>query len=184
MQPEVWYTARNYFDPSVQKEFGWKEYTEWSKLTHLTELVSLDEGLNDLIFEPDYENPSDLQFVITEKQTVRPFFNNLDYVLEKTKYLKHFNLLAIIQEPIIQQADLTSRFEFIGYDLIEIAGYTSALSNSGNFYPSFVPEDLNLLGLITDYQKARKIQINLRKYNPTPHKTLLHHQLQAHTLSL
>jgi hypothetical protein len=166
MQPEIWYTARNCFDSSTQTAFGWKKYIEWAKLTHLTELVSLDGILNDLIFEPDYDNPYEWQFVITEEQLIIPYFNNLDYVLEKTKQLKHFNLLAIVQEPNIQKATLANNFQFVGYDLIEIRGDISALSNCGGFEESFLSKDLNHLGLITDYQKARKIQTSLRKHTP------------------
>jgi len=43
-------------------ETSWKKYLEWNKLTHLTEVVSLDGILNEPLVEPDYDDPDDWNY--------------------------------------------------------------------------------------------------------------------------
>ena len=51
------YTALNVFDKSSRKYGrGWDDYIKWSKLTHLTEVISLDSMLNETLVEPDYNS--------------------------------------------------------------------------------------------------------------------------------
>ena len=54
MSNKIWYTAREIYDAEYGVEFSWDKYIKWSKLTHLTELVSLDGLLNRLAFEPEH----------------------------------------------------------------------------------------------------------------------------------
>jgi hypothetical protein len=50
---DYWYTATETYDKEHEDGSSWTKYIEFSKLTHLTELVSLDAILNGLVFEPD-----------------------------------------------------------------------------------------------------------------------------------
>jgi len=169
MKPEIYYTALDIYDSDYGEEFSWEKYIEWSKLTHLTELVSLDGMLNGLSFKPDFDSKTDWNYIITDGEMVTLFFNSIDYVLEKVKDLEYFNLLAVIKEPKKEKAELNADFEFIGYDLIEKEGDISALTNCGGFDETFSPTDLNQYGLISDFEKAKNIQTELPKNNPEEH---------------
>ena len=166
MTNNTWYTARKTYDSDHDGEFGWEKYLQWSKLTHLSELVSLDGILNGLAFEPDFASEEDWKYIVTEEQRMTHFFNSLDYVVEKTKELEYFNLLAVVKEPHETKSELGSNFDFVGYELIEKGGKISALTNCGGFDESFLPKDLNEYGLVTEWERAKKIQTDLRVNNP------------------
>lgn len=169
MNSEIWYTVRDTYDSDYNSEFSWEKYIKWSKLTHLAELVSLDGLLNGLSFEPDFQSEEDWKYIVTEDQIVTQFFNSKDYVLDKAGDLKYFNFLAVIREPGSSKQNLVDEFEFVGYDLIEVGGDISALTNCGGFDESFSPSDLNEFGLVTDWQRARQIQKDLLANNPDEH---------------
>lgn len=170
---EVWYTAREQYDDEYKVELAWEKYIEWSKLTQLKELVSLDGMLNGLSFEPKFDSEDDWQFIVTET-SVTQFFKSLDYVIKRTEELVCFNLLAVIQEPKEQRAELDGEFEFVGYDLIETDGDISALTNCGGFDESFLPTDLNEYGLLSSHKKGIEVQESLRKNNPEEHHANCH----------
>jgi hypothetical protein len=56
-------------------------------------------------------------------------------------------------------------YDFIGYDLLDQYYCTSALSNCGGFDETFLPADLNNMGLISDYDKAYDIKRRLWENN-------------------
>lgn len=169
MKNKIWYTAREVYDSDNVAKFSWGKYIKWSKLTHLKELVSLDGILNGLVFESDFNSEEDWKYIVTEEQMITQFFNSMDYVIEKIKDIEYFNLLAVIKEPNEAKKDLSTDFDFIGYDLIEKGGNVSALTNCGGFDESFLSSDLNEFGLIQDWAKAKKIQENLIINNPEEH---------------
>jgi len=168
MSSNIWYTATDTYDPDYKTE-SWDNYLKWSKLAHLSELVSLDGTLNGLVFEPDFDSEDDWKHIITDGYSIVQFFNSIEYVLEKTKGLKYFNLLAVVKEPKRKLSNLYDEFDFIGYDLIETGGNVSALTNCGGFDESFLPEDLNKFGLVTEWKKAKRIQSDLKINNPEEH---------------
>ncbi len=181
MTNTIWYTARKTFDAEYGVEFSWDKYIQWSKLTHLTELVSLDGILNELAFKPNFDSKEDWKYFVTDERMITQFFNSMDYVLEKTKDIAYFNLLAIIKEPYESKTDLSGNFDFIGYDLIERGGNVSALTNCGGFDESFLPSDLNELGLIHEWAKAKKIQKDLKINNPAePHADCYLYEVWRH----
>jgi hypothetical protein len=54
------YTVRGTYDKNYDHDgMSWDKYIEWARLPHLTELVSLDGMLNEVLVEPDYDNTSD-----------------------------------------------------------------------------------------------------------------------------
>jgi len=169
MEREIFFTARNTYDSENNSEFSWQNYLEWSKLYHLKELVSLDGILNELSFTPDFASETEWKYIITDQNMVAVFFNSINYVLKKVKDLKYFNLLAVIKEPKSENANLNAEYDFIGYDLVEKDGDISALTNCGGFDETFSPQELNQYGLITEYNKAKKIQYKLIENNPDEH---------------
>ena len=166
---EIWYTAREVYDKDFKPGFSWENYVSWSRLTHLSELVSLDGLLNGLAFEPDFNSEEELKNTVTEDHLITQFFYSKDYVRKKTRHLEYFNFLAVIKEPDSDKQKLSEEFEFIGYDLIETEGDISALTNCGGFDESFLPMDLNEYGLISDWDQAKKIQNDLLVNNPGEH---------------
>jgi hypothetical protein len=166
MNPQIWYTARQIFDPDYGVDFSWGGYIKWSKLTHLSELVSLDGLLNGLAFEPDFNSAEEWKYFVIEGQKITRFFNSFDYVMEKTTHLQYFNLLAVVKEPNETKSELSSDFDFVGYDLIETDGEISALTNCGGFDKSFLPNDLNEYGLVSEWARAKKIQTDLKLNYP------------------
>lgn len=68
-------TARGIFDRTSEGNgTDWTNYIKWSKLSHLTELVSLDELLNEVLVEPDYNNSDDWKYIHFENGTPTSYF--------------------------------------------------------------------------------------------------------------
>lgn len=171
MKSEIYYTALKTYDSDNTDGFTWKEYIDWTELFHLKELVSLDGNLNRLAFVLDLDASEVWGFIISDNGMLMFYFNSLDYVLNNVKEVPFFNLLAIIKEPEKEKADLSATYDFIGYDLIEIGGDTSALTNCGGFDETFLPKDLNIYGLISEYDMAKRIQKELPINNPEEEHT-------------
>ena len=161
---EIWYTARNTFDPDYE---GWETYIKGSNLYHLKEIVSLDSMLNEMAFEPERESEEDWNHIITDEYYETGFFTSLEYVLNHTEDNNGFNLIAAIKEPDgNRREELSGEFEFAGYELLNKDYSISALTNCGGFDETFKPSDLNEFGLVSGYSKARKFQKGLVKNNP------------------
>ena len=167
----IYYTARDTYDKIDNGNgFSWDKYLEWSKLTHLTELVSVDCMLNEVLVEPDRKNEDDWKYIVTDDSYETGFFTLLDYVLRKMKPRERFNLLAVVIEPRQDCKNVKlDDFEFVGYDLLDQEYGNSALTNCGGFDESFLPTDLNRFGLIEDYEKAYDIKQSLLANNPDEH---------------
>jgi hypothetical protein len=118
---DYWYTATETYDPTYDEDgLSWAKYIEFSKLTHLTELVSLDGMLNGLIFEPDRGEKGDWDFIIIDDLYETGLFNSLDYVMEKVKDKTRFNLLTVVKEPTEKCENIQiPGFEFVGYELLD-----------------------------------------------------------------
>lgn len=71
-----WYTAVEPFDPSFGK--NWASYIEWSGLTRLTEVVSLDSSLCPTVLRETTDE--DWKHNVHEEEVTR-FFHDLDYLL-------------------------------------------------------------------------------------------------------
>ena len=165
------YTARETFDKyHIDGEMPWDRYIAWSKLTHLTELVSLDGMLNDIVVEPDYDNPDDWGFIHMAGQYETGFFTTLDYVFKRLKAKDRFNLLEVVIEPDedCKHIDIDA-YDFMGYDLLDQDFAISALSNCGGFDETFLPTDLNDKGLIDEFVKAYDVKQRLLENNPDEH---------------
>lgn len=167
------YTARGTYDKTYDEELmSWNKYIEWSKLTHLTELVSVDGMLNENLVEPDYDNTDDWDSIHLIEQYQTGFFTTLEFVLKRLKpeYKLKFNLLTVAFEPDQDCKDIKiDDYEFVGYDLLDQDFSISALSNCGGFDETYLPADLNDKGLIDDFKKAYDIKKRLLENNPEEH---------------
>jgi hypothetical protein len=165
---DFWYTARGTYDKHYDQEgISWNKYLDWSKLSHLREVISLDTMLNEILVKPDHNYTDDWNHIITQNLYETGCFTDLDYVIKKIQPMSRFNLLAVIQEPAKECNSITVKdFEFVGYDLLDQSYDTSALTNCGGFDETFSASDLNQLGLISDYGKAYVIKKRLVENNP------------------
>jgi len=165
------YTARGTYDKTYDEDgMSWDKYIEWSKLTHLAELVSLDGILNEILVEPDYENVNDWERIHTVEQYQTGFFTTLEFVFKRLKPIHKFNLLTVALEPDQDCKNIKiDDYEFVGYDLLDQDFNISALSNCGGFNETFLPSDLNDKGLIDDFTKAYDIKKRLLENNPEEH---------------
>ena len=159
----VIYTAVERFEP-VSGD-SWRKYIEWSGLTQLREVVSLDGILCPTIFRElvaeDWEHNVQEDFKTS-------FFHDLDYVLGKVAGNDRANVLAVLHEPTTGETGLFAdpRFAFRGFDLVERDGEISALVNCGGFDKAFAPTDLSDCGLLIDHAQALSVQELLRAEYP------------------
>ncbi|MBK8490221.1 MAG: hypothetical protein IPL49_04755 [Saprospirales bacterium] len=163
-----WYTALRTFDKNRDTTgASWDSYITWSRLSHLTEVVSLDGMLNESLVHPDYDNADDWDFIGVDGIYQTGFFRTVEYVLEKKELTDKFNLLAVVIDPTQDCKDIELEgFEFVGYELLDRYYDISALTNCGGFDEAFLPNDLNTFGLIDDYEKAFDIQKRLHEKYP------------------
>ncbi|MCE7040357.1 hypothetical protein [Dyadobacter sp. CY312] len=165
------YTARGKYDNTYNGEgMSWGGYIEWSKLTHLTELVSLDGMLNEILVESDYDNAEDWDFIHVVGQYQTGFFTTEEYVLRKLKTKNRFNFLAVTIEPDQDCKNIhIENFVFVGYELLDQDFGISALTNCGGFDETFSPKEINKYGLIDDFENAYSIKKQLLINNPAEH---------------
>ena len=162
------YTARGTYNKTYNGDgVSWEKYLEWSKLKHLTELVSLDGMLNETLVEPDYDNVSDWDYIHIVEQYQTGFFTMLDFVFKRLIAKDKFNLLTVVLEPDQDCKKINvDGYEFVGYDLLDQSFDISALTNCGGYDETFLPTDLNEKGLIDDFEKAYDIKKRLLENNP------------------
>lgn len=165
------FTARDKYDKTYDEDnMPWDKYIEWSKLTHLTELVSLDGMLNDILVKPDYDNADDWNYIHIVEQYETGFFTTIDFVFKRLKKKEKFNLLTVVVEPEKECRKINiDGYEFLGYDLLDQDFGISALTNCGGFDETFLPTDLNDKGLIDGLEKAYDIKKRLFENNPEEH---------------
>ncbi|MEI7685244.1 MAG: hypothetical protein WCL32_09470 [Planctomycetota bacterium] len=160
----VIYSAVQRFDPICGD--AWNKFIDWSGLTQLREVISLDGILCPSIFQE--LAPEDWEHNVQEDFKTQ-LFRDLDYVLNKAVGNNRVNVLALKQEPtpaeLFEFAD--PRFVFRGFDMIECdGGNISALVNCGGFPKAFSTTDLSEYGLLGDHAKALKVQKLLQAEYP------------------
>ena len=165
--PSPYFIAVEKFGPYSGQ--AWQEFIDWSGLTHLTEVVSLDILLcapvvDELVSEDWNYN--------VQEDYLTEYFHDLDYLLERVGSLDGISILAVLLNPETDALQLFAddRFEFQGYDLIELMTGVSALTNCGGFDQAFANEDLSPVGLLATYDDARRVQTLLKTHYPDePH---------------
>ena len=160
------YVARRRFGPDAGER--WTRYVAWSRLTQLREVVSLDTMLcpaapEELVPE-DWEHNVHADYEITH-------FRSLDYLRRRVAETVGLNILAVLREPSpdeLEQA-LSPGFAFVGFDVLDVHGDVSALTNCGGFDDVFAPEELNSLGLLSARARATTVRQDLRARYPEKH---------------
>ncbi len=163
----VLYSAVKRFDPASGE--AWQQFIEWSCLTQLREVVSLDGILCPTVFQE--LTAADWQHNVQEDFQTR-LFPDLDYVVRRVAGNDRVSVLALMQNPTDTAVCSFSdpRFAFRGFDLIKLQTGISALVNCGGFDKAFAPADLSDCGLLTDQARALSVQNLLRaEYPDEPH---------------
>ena len=161
------FVAKRRFDPSAGE--GWSRYVGWSGLSQLREVVSLDEMLCPTF--PEELTAADWAHnVHADYQT--SYFHSLEYLQGRVAGEANLNVLAVLQSPSAR--DLESMelpgFSFLGFDLLDVCGDVSALTNCGGFNEVFGKEEISDLGLLRDLARAYEVQRSLRTAYPfEPH---------------
>jgi hypothetical protein len=161
MQPL--FVAKRPFDPSAGE--GWDRYVTWTGLTQLKEVVSLDTMLCPTLPEEltaaDWEHNVHADYLVF-------FFRSLEYLRNRVTAERRVNILLVLQNPTASELAEVDRpdFEFAGFDLVDVHGDVSALTNCGGFEGVFANAELSELGLLRDLSRAKEVQAALRARHP------------------
>ncbi|HEY6256993.1 MAG TPA: hypothetical protein VIY51_14495 [Xanthobacteraceae bacterium] len=160
MQP--WFIATKKFDPSSGP--AWQEYLECSGLSQLDELLSLDPVLCPTVL-PDIKDTY-WPHIVNEDFMLN-FFLDLDFLLEQASGIAEKNVLGVFRNPPSPVPSGLPHFGFVGYDLVDVTGSASALSNCGGFPEVFANAELSPQGLLKSHARAVEVQARLRELYPT-----------------
>lgn len=140
---------------------------EFSQIPALREVVGLDCSL----CPPVLDNFIEEDFEFFSEEFGCGTFNDLEHLIGRLEGLEPCNVLAIIRDPSEHIGRIMEPgFCFAGYELLDDDSGISALTNCGGFPAAFSNEELNEVGLISDFQRAREVQCALGEYYPhEPH---------------
>jgi len=159
------YLATERFDPA--KGAQWDHYVAWSGLLQLREMVTLDAVLCPRVIREIL--PEDWNEIVNE-DFMTDYFISLDYLMQRAGSLDGRNLLAVYKNPESKPSLHDSRFQFEGYDLVDVHGGISALTNCGGFPLAFDNAELSAVGLLSSLERAQAVQRALTKhYEPHAH---------------
>jgi hypothetical protein len=146
------FVAKRRFDAGAGER--WARYVAWSGLTQLTELMSLDDILcptvPETLIAADWEHN-----VHADYQT--SYFRSLEYLRRRVASEAKLNILGALQNPSVGDVErvVLPGFEFLGFDLLDIHGDVSALTNCGGFTEVFAGRELSARGLLTSIGHTR-----------------------------
>ena len=101
------------------------------------------------------------------------FFVDLEFLLNRISGVRERNLLCVYRNPE-SPPPLHKNFEFLGYDLVDVHGSASALTNCGGFLDVFDNKELSSKGLLTLHSRAFQVQADLRAKHPEEHHADCH----------
>lgn len=157
---EILFTARRRFDPGAGER--WTRYVAWSGLVQLREVVSLDgmlcPTLPPALIVADWEHN-----VHADYQT--SYFRSLEYLQARVAGEVDLNILAIVQNPMAPELASVHlpAFVFLGFDVLDVCGDISALTNCGGFDEVFAKAELSEVGLLRDLGRAEEVRRGLRE---------------------
>jgi hypothetical protein len=156
-----WYIATEKFGP--QKE-GWSTYLAGSGLRQLDEVVTLDI----LLCPPILRDIKDHYWPhIVNEDFMLNFFTDFAFLIREAAETTEKNVLGVYRNPTAHPpAPAVAKFEFIGYDLVDIWAGNSALTNCGGFPKAFSNGELSSKGLLTSWERAVEVQNSLREHYP------------------
>jgi hypothetical protein len=162
------FVAKRRVDPAAGER--WTQYVDWSGLTQLTELVSLDEILCPAV--PETLIAADWEYnVHADYQT--SYFHSLEYLRRRVASEPRLNILGVLRNPSASDLERVALpdFGFVGFDLLDIHGDVSALTNCGGFEGVFAGVELSDRGLLTDLERAYQVQRGLGALRPAQSHT-------------
>lgn len=161
-----WYIATQPFTPADGDR--WLNYVDWSGLTQLTEVVSLDGTLCPTILG---DLKDDYWPHIVNEDFMLDFFLDLEFLEAQVANFSRKNMLCVIRNPVEEPTQsLLGDFQLLGYDLVGVQDSISALTNCGGFSEVFANSELSYFGLLDGFRRAREVQRALRSRFPEePH---------------
>jgi hypothetical protein len=161
------YAARRRFGPHHGER--WTAWVAWSGLAHVRELVSLDTIL--CPEAPERLVPEDWEHNVHADYQVR-HFRSLAYLQQRVAEAPDMNVLALLQNPAASEVAQIrpAGFDFVGFELLDVHGDVSALTDCGGFPAVFAGGELNTFGLLSDLSRADEVRLGLRTaYPDEPH---------------
>jgi hypothetical protein len=151
----------------------WRKYVAWSGLVQLDEVVSLDPMLSPSVLPEIKDNY--WPYIVNEDFMLN-FFVDLDFLLQAVSGVVKKNLLCVCRNPQTPIAPHKGKlnFEFLGYDLVDVEGGASALTNCGGFPKAFANSELSSKGLLVSHARALEVQAALRNAYPEEHHADCH----------
>ena len=171
MDVSPWYIAVRPFGPADGER--WTRFVEWSGLSHLGELVSIDDLLCKHVVDVSTFTAEDWRHNVQE-DFVLDFFVDLDHLMQRVAQMGRVNILAAKRAPDEECAHAfrDARFRFRGYDLVEPGCGPSALTDCGGFPLAFKNDELNWFGLLDNFARAVEVQAALERIYPDVHRGL------------
>jgi hypothetical protein len=162
-----YFIATERFDPTSSR---WQTYIRWSKLTQLTDVITLDTVLCPAVVS---EIDRDMWSHIVNENFMLTCFTDLQSLLARIGHARSMNVLAVMQNPAGHPSEnVPEGFSFKGFDLVERMTQVSALTNCGGYPEVFANSELNPHGLLDDFARALQVQRELREKHPEePHAT-------------
>ena len=159
------FVAKRRFDAGAGQT--WTRYIAWSGLSQLREVVSLDEMLCPTV--PAQLTASDWDHnVHADYQT--SYFRSLEYLQARVAGEAGLSILAVRQNPSAEELARLPGFGFVGFDVVDVCGDISALTNCGGFDELFAKSELSDLGLLRDLGRAYEVRRGLHTaYPDEPH---------------
>jgi hypothetical protein len=159
---EYWYVAQRPFTPATPE---WPKYIEWSGLTQLKSLITLDATLCPRV--PSPLNDEDWHHNV-HMDSFAWCFRDLQYLEQRIAALGANRILATIRHPMhpCDELRLDARFAFAGYDILDKDADMSLLTNCGPFPEAFAPQELSSCGLLPMLSRADAVRQALEQHYP------------------
>ena len=162
-----WYIATARFDPTSNPT-GWAGYMLDTGLQHLTEVVTLDY----LLCPPVLKDIKETYWPhIVNENFMLSYFYDLEFLLAEVEHAPARNILCVYRNPEAHPPPpRTGSWTFVGYDLVDVWGGNSALTNCGGLSKAFLEIELSTQGLLPTWERASEVQRALRReYEDEPH---------------
>jgi hypothetical protein len=167
MRHGTMFVAKRRFGPSAGE--SWGRYVAWSGLSQLREVVSLDEMLCPVV--PKELTAEDWEYNVHADYRTS-YFRSLEYLQRRVSGEPNLNILAVLQSPSARDLESATLpgFRLVGFDLLDVRGDVSALTNCGGFDEVFGKEEISALGLLQSLVRAEEVRRGLRTAYPfEPH---------------
>jgi hypothetical protein len=165
-----WFIATQPFTPDEGER--WLDYVAWSGLTHLQEVVTLDSMLCPTLL-PEIKDEY-WPYIVQESFMIR-YFLDFDFLMAQVAAIPKKNVLCVFRNPIERpQAPPMAQFRFLGYDVVDIQGMASVLTNCRGFHDVFANSELSSVGLLPELERAIEVQAKLRSTHSGEHHSDCH----------